>query len=318
MIRVRMTAVVSVATLVCASLPARAGQVFVSVNNFTIVSFDNSINNPPPTLFATTNGIGTPGSLAFDGNGNLFAAINGNTIEKYTPGGVGSVFATVANGLAGITFDSAGNLYAGLADSFSIMKYAPSGVGSVYASGNELRFGITNLAFDSSGNLYVGLQNTGVIEKITPGGVKSEFGSVPGGAAGLAFDAAGNLFVSNGLRDGGLIEKFTPGGVGSVFASGLFIPGSLAFDASGTLFATNGFAQVEEFTPGGVASVLGTTAAEPLGLAVQPQGAVPEPPTGVLWTLAFGAIGLARYGCRLATSRSRQSVYRARSGFPAC
>jgi PEP-CTERM motif len=288
MIRARITAVMFAATLACASLPARAGQVFVSVNNFTIVSFDNSINNPPPTLFATTNGIGTPGSLAFDGHGNLFAAINGNTIEKYTPGGVGSVFATVANGLTGLTFDSAGNLYAGLANSATIMKYTPLGMGSVYASGDELRHGITNLAFDSSGNLYVGLQNTGVIEKITPGGVKSEFGSVPGAAAGLAFDASGNLFVSNGS----LIEKFTPGGVGSVFASGLFLTGPLAFDASGTLFATNGFAQVEEFTPRGVASILGTTAAEPLGLAVQPQGAVPEPSSAVLWALALGAIGL--------------------------
>ena len=115
-----------------------------------------------------------------------------------------------------------------------------------------------------------------------------------GAAAGLAFDASGNLFVSNGL-DGGLIEKFTPGGVGSVFASGLFIPGSLAFDASGTLFATNGHAQIEEFTPGGVASILGTTAAEPLGLAVQPQGAVPEPSSATLWTVALGAIGLVHY-----------------------
>ena len=36
-----------------------------------------------------------PLGLAFDSSGNLYAVMNGNqTIEKFTPGGVGSVFAT--------------------------------------------------------------------------------------------------------------------------------------------------------------------------------------------------------------------------------
>lgn len=62
------------------------------------------------------------------------ANVLGNTIEKFTPGGVGSVFAS--SGLSsptGLAFDSAENLYAANGDS-TVEKFTPEGVGSLFAS----------------------------------------------------------------------------------------------------------------------------------------------------------------------------------------
>ncbi len=58
-----------------------------------------------------------------------------NTIVKFTPGGVGSVFASA--GLStptGIAFDSTGNLYSANDGNNTILKFTPSGIGSVFAS----------------------------------------------------------------------------------------------------------------------------------------------------------------------------------------
>ena len=64
---------------------------------------------------------------------------NNGTIEKFTPGGVGSVFAS--SGLSdpyGLAFDSAGNLYVANALNSTIEKFASTGgvlssTGSVFA-----------------------------------------------------------------------------------------------------------------------------------------------------------------------------------------
>ena len=64
-------------------------------------------------------------------------ATYGNIIEKFTPGGVGSVFASSSDGLSdpeGLTFDSAGSLYAANFYAGTIEKFTASGVGSVLAS----------------------------------------------------------------------------------------------------------------------------------------------------------------------------------------
>ena len=68
-----------------------------------------------------------PSGLAFDSAGNLYAAnVNANTIERFTPGGVGSVFAnTGLNYPLGLAFDSAGNLYAANLNNNTIEKFTP-------------------------------------------------------------------------------------------------------------------------------------------------------------------------------------------------
>jgi len=138
-----------------------------------------------PGLAAESHVAGAPDGLAFDSSGNLYVANGrGNTIEKFTPGGVGSVFATGLNYPYGSAFDKAGNLfvsnyqgpyYGGPA----IQKFTPEGVGSVFpAAGLADPAGI---AFDSAGNLYVADQwsmpNNGSIVRFTPDGVGSDFAS---------------------------------------------------------------------------------------------------------------------------------------------
>ena len=170
-----------------------------------------------------------PGSLAFDSAGNLYVS-NPGFIEKFTPAGVGSLFATFGTkGPVGLAFDSAGNLYVSNFDS-TIEKFTPGGVRSLFAS-TGLN-GPNGLAFDSAGNLYAANAGNNTIEKFTPAGVGSIFaGTGLSGPAGLAFDSAGNLYAANSDND--TIVKFNPGGgIGSVFAdasNGLNVPYFLAF-----------------------------------------------------------------------------------------
>ena len=72
--------------------------------------------------------------MAFDTSGNLYASIYGdNTIVRFTPGGVASVFATTTGGANpdGLAFDRAGNLFVANYGSSRIQKFTPAGVGSI-------------------------------------------------------------------------------------------------------------------------------------------------------------------------------------------
>jgi DNA-binding beta-propeller fold protein YncE len=117
--------------------------------------------------------------LAFDSAGNLYAAnYSANTIERFTPGGVASVFAAGVNHPVGLAFDSAGNLYAGNYSGHTIQRFTPGGVGSIFATGLTDPSGV---AFDGAGNLYVADEwaspGLGRIREFTPDGVGSVFAS---------------------------------------------------------------------------------------------------------------------------------------------
>jgi DNA-binding beta-propeller fold protein YncE len=74
--------------------------------------------------------------LAFDKAGNLYVAnFVSSTIEKFTPGGVGTVFASTGlNHPVGLAFDSGGNLYAVNSFDNTIYRFTPDGVGTLFAS----------------------------------------------------------------------------------------------------------------------------------------------------------------------------------------
>jgi PEP-CTERM motif len=117
-----------------------------------------------------------PRGLAFDSQGNLYVATS-NDIMRYTPGGVGSVFATTGgNQPWGMAFDSHGNLFVANASANTIEEYTPGGVGSVFAStGLSTPKG---LAFDSMGDLFVANYGNSTIEEFTANGTGSLFATL--------------------------------------------------------------------------------------------------------------------------------------------
>jgi sugar lactone lactonase YvrE len=177
------------------------------------------------------SGLDQPEAIAFDPYGDLYVTTkaNGGAIFKITPGGAGSVFATVAlspNGSlsspSGLAFDSSGNLYVTTAGGgnginvntdpgYAIDKITPSGQVSIFAESNTtpggpegVGFGYLSnpqgLAFDSSGNLYVADFNNNAIEEFNSTGTSvTTFAEVGANTNphGLAFDSSGDLYVTN-------------------------------------------------------------------------------------------------------------------------
>jgi len=248
--------------------------------------------------------------LAFDSAGNLYAANYGDsTIEKFTPGGVGSIFSSTGLSLPhGLAFDTAGNLYAANQGDNTITRFTPGGVGSVFASTGSSE--PTGLAFDSAGNLYASFNNN-TIQRFAPDGIGTLFATITtvDDPSGLAFDRAGNLYVANSSPLFNLILKISPAGVVSTFAAGVPSEG-LAFDSAGNLYASDWLdGTIVKYPPtgGGVGPVYASNGVlnSPTGLAFTDDAGVPLPlanevpePASSL-TLLLGAFLLHRRCCRL-------------------
>ncbi len=291
---------VALALAMLATLAATStlqGQIFVGSAS-SIIQLNASGTG---TSFASGGGLNTVRGLAFDSAGNVYAAnLFGNTIEKFTPDGVGAIFATSANGLnlpEYLTIDSAGNLYVGNYSSNNVLVFTPDGVGSVYASENIN--GAYGVAFDAAGNLFVSNFNDGRIIQITPGGVSTVFATAGTNPAGIAFDSAGNLFVAN--YNSNNVMKFTPGGLGSVFATTLLNqPISLAFDSSGDLFVANNGGGIIRFAPDGTGSLFAIVGPSAEVIAT-PFVAVPEMSTFASLSVGVVALGIIAWHRRRAS-----------------
>ena len=113
---------------------------------------------PAPTVSTFASGaveFSAPDGLAFDSAGNLYAAndVKNGTVDKVTPAGVVSIFASGLGGVpADLAFDHAGNLYVSRYTSNAVEKVTPAGTVSTFAAGFNHPDG---LAFDAAGNLYV-------------------------------------------------------------------------------------------------------------------------------------------------------------------
>ena len=282
-----------------ASSVAKAQNLFVYLNDQTI----HKITPGGVDLGVWANAAGgySVANMPFDSAGNLFAAYhNSNLIEKFTPGGVGSVFANTGTSTPyGLAIDSADNVYIANLGNNTIEKYTPGGVGSVF--GNTGLNAPVGIAIDSSNNVYASNLGGTTIEKFTTGGVGSTFASTGlVNPAGLNFDSAGNLYASN--FGNSTIERFTPGGVGSLFANlGGATGFGLAIDSSDNVYvsiASNG--NIRKITQGGAQSTFvsfGLTG--PYAMAFQRQSAsVPEP--GII---ALGAIGVGTAGMMIRKRR---------------
>jgi len=161
--------------------------------------------------------------LACTDDGYVYASSHGSgIINKVSPTGEVSVFASGMERLQGLALDRLGNLYAasysvdGVDTISSIFKIAPNGDKSVFATGVGLS-GPVQIAFNSQGILFVANHFSGIVSKIGSDGVVHQFSAVsrPSSLTGLAIDANDNVYTSWS----GHIGKFNSDGTQSVVTS---------------------------------------------------------------------------------------------------
>jgi sugar lactone lactonase YvrE len=271
--------------------PARGDFLYATRYDGTVTQVDTTTHKSTTFVSGLTGGAG---GLAFDGSGNLFVTNYGdNSIDKFTPDGVRSVFASGLSNPAGLAFDGSGNLYVaeynGNNDG-TIVKFTPGGVETVFAAGLD---GPLDPVIDRSGNLYVS-EYSGTIMRFTPAGVGSVFASGLNGPVGLAFDGSGNLFVSSDTADQSIM-RFTPDGLGTVFTTTTpYYPTGLAFDSSGNLYAGHdGDGLIDEFSPDGSRTTFSTSGSDTISFIAIRSAVVPEPSSFVL-----SVVGLSGLICR--------------------
>jgi hypothetical protein len=93
----------------------------------TIIKF--TTGGVSSTFATASNGLNSPQGLAFDSAGNLYVANSGNgTIEKFTPDGTGSVFASGLNSPTSIAIFPGLKLWSATTIKLANPKTMPSGV----------------------------------------------------------------------------------------------------------------------------------------------------------------------------------------------
>ncbi len=234
-----------------------------SIRKITPTGVVTTFTGQPGTSGATNGNTTTatfygPSNLILDSSGNFYISdSNNHMIRKITAGGAvttlagqvasGSTDATGAaasfHGPAGITIDSAGNLFVADFHNHTIRKITPAGAvttfaglagasGSTDATGAAARFYYPNgLTIDSSDNLYVADYYNYTIRKITPGGVVTTLagqaltsGTIDAtgtaarfaGPYAITIDPSNNLYVAEYRSS--TIRKITPAGVVTTLA----------------------------------------------------------------------------------------------------
>ena len=261
---------------------------------------DNTVHQ-----FGTGNdGLQPLGSVIFDAAGNLYGttylggASGMGTVFEATRSGQNWTESVIynfagssdgANPVAGLTFDSAGDLYgttySGGANGWgTVFKLSPSGSGWTktviynFQNANDGRAPTGGVIFDQVGNLYGGTvfggaNSGGVVYELSPSGgnwtltTLYSFSGVAGPYNNLTFDASGNLYGTT-YRDGadlaGSVFKLTQSGGNWTFTDlhdftdgndGGYPTSSVAVDAHGDVYGTassggsSGQGVVFEITP---------------------------------------------------------------------
>lgn len=319
--RRRVMAVLATALLMVSAFPARAEKLlYVSKYDNTIAAFDVSL----PTAAAITasqrtiasgfvnqlGGLDRIQGIDVGPDGNIYAVNRGasNTgsaaIERVTPQGVVTRFASGLGNVWGVAFGPDGSLYvpdanSSSANASSISRIAPNGVVTGFASGLPLS-GPYGLAFDNSGTLYASNSFDTTIVQIATSGTVSAFYMNPSSVLytpkGLAWGPSGLYVANSGYSNVVLVDA--AGLSASVFASsaGTTNPIDVAFDDLGNLFVSNYFDNtISKYdSTGNLLLSFGTGAYAPLWLAFD-QRAVPEidpASAGSVLTLCAGALAL--------------------------
>jgi uncharacterized repeat protein (TIGR03803 family) len=246
--------------------------------------------------FYDSDGADPNASLIFDAAGNLYGTtFYGGNLSKCGGFGCGVVFELTPNSdgswteselyafsggadggqpIAGLIFDTAGNLYGtsaygGAHHRGTVFKLTANADGT-WTESVLYSFGANgggdapaaSLIFDASGNLYGttsrgGAHHNGTVFKLTPNAdgswterVLQNFRSAGDSRAGLIFDAAGNLYgtaFSGGPANGGAVFKLAPQSDGNWTYSVLHFlfgkpatgpVGGLVLDKAGNLYST--------------------------------------------------------------------------------
>ena len=142
----------------------------------------------------------------------------------------------------GVAVDSAGNVYVGDDNNFTVRKVTPAGVvttiagsiwyGSTDGTGSAARFNVPHgMAVDGTGNLYVADWANNTVRKMTSAGRVTTLAGLAGDAGyadgagnaarfahpvGVAVDSVGNLYVTD--HGANTVRKVTPAGVVTTLA----------------------------------------------------------------------------------------------------
>ncbi|HEY1653151.1 MAG TPA: IPT/TIG domain-containing protein [Acidimicrobiales bacterium] len=181
--------------------------------------------DPTPAVTISANGssLGAPGSVAFDGSGDLWALNEEGTLVEYTPNQLASsgdpAPAVTISGTErpyGFAFDGSGDLWVADMDTSTVVEYTPSQLAAtgdptpaVTISANASSIDDpSGVAFDSSGDLWVTSTNNDTLVEFNPSQLASSGDPAPAvtisstgssldGPYSLAFDATGDLWVPN-------------------------------------------------------------------------------------------------------------------------
>ncbi len=292
--RIHLTGSLAALCVSLAAPLARADLLYVSLLDNTIVTYDTTSNvnttiEASKTVFANTN-LSTPGGLAFDASGNLYAAnIGDSTVSKFNSTGtyVSNISTNLSTPLFP-AFDAAGNLYVSNNAGNSVSKFNSAGV---YQSAITTNLsGPVGLDFDSSGNLYVANNTPNTISKFDSNGVfLGTFANTNIVApSGLILDAANNVYIAN--QNAGVSEFDSSGGFVGQTLGPPNGPWGLAFDSASNFYVSYYLdSKISKFDSNGTRLVTWSTfTTQPLGVAVN---VVPEPGTAGLVTI--GVLGLA-------------------------
>lgn len=193
------------------------------------------------------------------------------------PGTQATVASSGVAAVDGLAVDNAGDVYAAVPGSGSIVAIAAGGAVSNIGSGLT---GANAVAIDAAGNLYAALAGGTVVEVPANGGSQVTIGSGFTDPAGLALDAYGNVYVADEAASS-VTEIVAGTGVQVVLANQTSLPNldeptGVAVDSYGNVFVSSTVANsvIELPFNGSAALTLGSGLESPLGLSVDPAGSL--------------------------------------------
>jgi len=249
-------------------------QLYTVGNAITPLAPTSSGTGPVPAGAAVkiATGFKSPTCLAFDAQGNLYIADNGNKNVRMVPA-TGGTPLFIGSGFVhptGVAVDQQGNVY--VVDNGSrALKKVMAGSGTIVTlrsfSGSDDPYGV---AVDAAGNIFVSNRANNTIDKIPPaGGSFVTVGSGINSPQGLAADASGNVFVAN-RGDNTIKEIVASSGSTVTLASGSGSLNSVTVDRAGNVYFVDLSSPAVKEIPAGGGSLItiGSGLVTPAGVAV--------------------------------------------------